>query len=117
MIRKTLLAENIDLSRIQIFPMPDLHNIQKWTEQMIHIFGDFNIFYSNNEWIRQYLLNYGKLVGDLLKFNFSQYNGTQIRNLICDGNTDVLINYLPREVFQYLKKIEGFERIKNTQIN
>lgn len=111
MIVSALKDQNIDTNTFRIFPIPDLHNISKWTTAMIEIMGNFDIFYSNSEWIRQYLSNHGKKIGALKKINFQQFNGTFIRSEIMADRTTS--NLLPPTVITILKEINGFERIKS----
>ncbi|UYP45560.1 Nicotinamide-nucleotide adenylyltransferase [Candidatus Lokiarchaeum ossiferum] len=111
MIEAALKEQDIAASYFQIYPIPDLHNISKWTTTMLEILGNFEIFYSNSEWIRQYLSNHGKKIGALKKINFQRFNGTFIRSeIMADRETAGLI---PLAVINVLKEIKGFERIKS----
>ncbi|WP_371806167.1 nicotinamide-nucleotide adenylyltransferase [Candidatus Lokiarchaeum ossiferum] len=111
MIEAALKEQNIAASSFQIYPIPDLHNISKWTTTMLEILGNFEVFYSNSEWIRQYLSNHGKKIGALKKINFQRFNGTFIRSeIMADRETAGLI---PLAVINVLKEIKGFERIKS----
>ena len=113
--RKQMIIDSLDHHGIipsiyTIYAIPDLHNITKWTESLMQIFGDFDIFYSNNEWIRQFLLNYGKKIGSLMKFDFERFNGTFIRAQIKADRA--ITDLLPISVITIMRKIQGFQRIK-----
>jgi len=85
--------------------------MKKWVAQVLDVFENFNIFYSNNDWIRQLFKKSGKLVGDKHVFDFKHYNGTNIRRMIYDNKS--IQNLVPPSVFSYLNKIEGIKRVKN----
>ena len=110
-IIQSLQSENIGPERYGVYPLPDLHNMKKWVAQVLDVFGNFNIFYSNNDWIRQLFKKSGKIVGDKHIFDFKHFNGTNIRGMICDNKT--IQDLVPISVFSYLKEIEGIKRVKN----
>ena len=109
MIDRSLHEAHIPKTRYEIFGIPDLHDMEKWTLKVLEVFGNFDVFYSNNEWTRQLFLKQGKAVAPLYQFDFERYNGTNIRKRIQKGES---INQLvPPAVETYLKEIEGFSRI------
>jgi nicotinamide-nucleotide adenylyltransferase len=110
MIRRTLNANDIPPERYQIIGVADLHDMVKWTRSLLDILDPFDIFYSNNEWTRQLLLQTGKLVAPLYKFQFDRFNGTYIRNRIVRNQP--IDDLIPGSVMQYLKEIDGFTRIR-----
>jgi nicotinamide-nucleotide adenylyltransferase len=111
MILRSLRDAGVEPARFSIFGIPDLHDMVRWTQSLIDIMGDFDVFFGNNEWTRQLLLKHGKSLGPVLKFDFDRYNGTNIRTKI-KQQTD-LENLLPPAVFTYLNEIDGFSRIRN----
>lgn len=110
-IIRSLRSVNIGSDRYEIYPLPDLHNMKKWVAKVLDVFGNFNIFYSNNDWIRQLFKKSGKMVGDKHLFDFKHFNGSNIREMICDNKT--IQDLVPISVFSYLKEIEGIKRVKN----
>lgn len=110
-ILQSLQSENVSPDRYEIYPLPDLHNMKKWVDQVLDVFGNFNIFYSNNDWIRQLFKKSGKKVGTKHMFDFKQFNGTYIRQMICDSES--IQDLVPNSVFFYLKKIDGIKRVKD----
>jgi len=110
-IIQSLRSVNVGSDRYEIYPLPDLHNMKKWVAQVLDVFENFNIFYSNNDWIRQLFKKSGKLVGDKHVFDFKHYNGTNIREMMCDNKSIQAL--VPASVFSYLEEIEGFKRVKN----
>jgi len=110
-IIQSLNSENVDPDLYDIYPIPDLHNMKKWVAQVLDVFGNFNIFYSNNDWIRQLLKKSGKKVGIKHIFDFKRFNGTYIRQMICDNES--IQNLVPTSVISYLIKIDGIKRVKD----
>lgn len=110
-IVQSLRSENVGSDRYEIYPIPDLHNMEKWVAQVLDIFGNFDIFYSNNDWIRQLFKKSGKKIGFKHIFDFKHYNGTYIRQKICDNKS--IQNLVPPSVISYLNKIEGIKRVKD----
>jgi len=51
------------------------------------------------------------LVGDKYIFDFKHFNGTNIREMICDNKP--IQGLVPISVIYYLKEIEGIKRVKN----
>ena len=110
-IIQSLNSENVDPDLYDIYPIPDLHNMKKWVAQVLDVFGNFNIFYSNNDWIRQLFKKSGKKVGIKHVFDFKRFNGTYIRQMICDNES--IQNLVPTSVISYLIKIDGIKRVKD----
>ena len=110
-IIQSLRSAKIGSDRYEICPLPDLHNMKKWVAQVLDVFGKFNIFYSNNDWIRQLFKKSGKLVGDKHVFDFKHFNGTNIRGMICDNKS--IQDLVPASVFSYLEEIDGIKRVKD----
>ena len=109
-IIQSLRSENISSDRYEIYPLPDLHNMKKWVTQVLDVFGNFNIFYSNNDWICQIIKKSGKKVGiNKHIFDFERFNGTFIRQKICENAP--IQDLVPPSVFIYLKKIDGIKRV------
>ncbi len=110
-IIRSLQSANVNPDRYEIYPLPDLHNMKRWVAQVLDVFGNFNIFYSNNDWIRQLFKKSGKMVGNKHVFDFKHFNGTYIRRMICDNKS--IQDLVPISVISYMKKIEGIKRVKN----
>ena len=107
----SLQSDNVSPDRYEIYPLPDLHNMKKWVVQVLDVFGNFNIFYTNNDWIRQLFKKSGKKVMTKHMFEFKKFNGTHIRQKICDSES--IQDLVPTSVFFYLKKIDGIKRVKD----
>jgi nicotinamide-nucleotide adenylyltransferase len=111
MIDRSLQGFHISRDRYQIFAVMDLHDMERWTLEVVRVLGEFDIFYSNNEWTRQLLKKAGKEVGELMKFDFDLYNGSAIRQLVMQNKS--IAERVPFEVNEYLIEIDAFARIRN----
>ncbi|MHA1719754.1 MAG: nicotinamide-nucleotide adenylyltransferase [Promethearchaeota archaeon] len=110
-IVRSLQEANISSNCYKIFAVPDLHNMEKWIALVLEVLGDFDIFYSNNDWIRQLFKKSGKLVGKKYLYDFKRFNGTYIRKRMCENES--INDLIPSPVISYLKKIDGIKRVKN----
>lgn len=110
MIQRALKEANVDSSRYQVYGIPDLHDMSRWTKSIEDIVGDYDLFYSNNEWTRQLVENLGKQVSPFYRFEFDRYNGTKIREKIRKGED--LSDVVSPAVVYYLEEINAKERIK-----
>jgi len=113
MIQRALTEAHIEPNRYEIFGIPDLHDMVRWTKSIGEIIGEYDLFYSNNEWTRQLVQNLGKQVSPFYKFEFDRYNGTKIREQIRLGEN--LSEVVPNSVVLYLTEINAQARIQNIQ--
>ncbi|MHA1602661.1 MAG: adenylyltransferase/cytidyltransferase family protein, partial [Promethearchaeota archaeon] len=111
MILRVLKQHKISIDRIQIYPINDLHNMEKWSNEVIRVLGDFDIFYSNSEWTRRLMQNKGKQIAPLLKFEFEKYNASHVRELIRTGQS--ISDLVPTSNISYLEQIHAKDRLKN----
>lgn len=102
----------ISQNRYEIFSLPDIFNAQKWVNHVISITGEFDIIYSNSEWVRGLFKKEGIEIGKKLEIFKKKYNGTNIRNLIADNNNRWK-RLVPKEVQVIIENVNGIERIQN----
>jgi len=113
MITRVLQNEGIPAEKFELIGIPDFHDMEKWTKETIRLLEPFDIFYSNNDWTRQLMLSAGKRIADYAKFEFSEFNGTNIRN--CIIKSESITHLVPTEVEKYLHEINGFQRIQQLE--
>ena len=102
----------ISPNRYEIFSLPDIFNAQKWVNHVISITGEFDIIYSNSEWVRELFKKEGIEIGKKLEIFKKKYNGTNIRNLISDNNNKWK-SLVPKEVQVIIENVNGIKRIQN----
>ena len=111
-INAVLEKRGISQNRYEIFSIPDIFNAQKWVDHVISITGEFNIIYSNSDWVRQLFKKQGIEIGKKLEIFKKKYNGTRIRNLIANRNKEWRL-LVPKEVQVLIENYNGIERIQN----
>ena len=111
-INTALEKRGISQNRYEIFSIPDIFNAQKWVDHVISITGEFNIIYSNSDWVRQLFKKQGIEIGNKLEIFKKKYNGTRIRNLIANRNNKWRL-LVPKEVQILIENFNGIERIQD----
>ncbi len=109
MISQSLLDNGVIPDMFHIFAIPDLHNADLWTREVIKIVGNFDIFYSNSQWTRQLFQKVGKQLGNIQKYDFMRYNGTKIRELLMQQQE--IKDLVPPAVLRIILKIPLSERL------
>jgi nicotinamide-nucleotide adenylyltransferase len=110
-ISSAFLERDIDPSRFEIFPIPDIFNANKWVDHAISIVGEFDTIFSNSDWVRQLFRIKGFNIGKKLEIFKKKYNGSNIRRLISRENRNWTV-LVPKEVVNLIKDYQGIERIK-----
>jgi len=110
-ISSAFKKRDIDPTRFEIFPIPDIFTANKWVDHVISIVGEFDTAFSNSDWVRQLFQNKGINVGEKLEIFKKKYNGSNVRRLISRGNRNWTV-LVPKEVVNLIKDYKGIERIK-----
>ena len=110
MIHNSLKDSGIDLSRCFVLGIENQFNIATWASYLQSALPHFDTVYSGNDYVSMLLADSQIKV---IKPDFlerEKYNATRIRSLILsDGNWE---NYVPKTVSEYIRKINGVNRIK-----
>ncbi len=101
----------ISKNRYKIYEIPDIFNAQKWVDHVVSIVGDFDVIYSNSDWVRQLFQNKGYLVGKKLGIFKKKYNASNVRKLISKEKKN-WTSLVPKEVANLMIKFKGIERIQ-----
>ncbi len=109
MIEKIIKKENLD--NIEILAIPDINDDAKWVGHVVSIVGSFDIAYTGNNWVKRLFERQGFTVKDVSILE--GISATDIRKRI-DKNEEWQ-ELVPIEIADYIRKIEGVNRIK--QIN
>jgi len=107
MIRKALEAKGI--TDFEISSVEDLHDDRLWTAAIKKAF-EFDVVYSQNPWTLECFEKNGVKVKRHGLYNERKYHGENIRRRISGGGG--WKELVPLEVFEYVKKIGGDERIE-----
>ena len=105
MIDLVLPANNI--SSYTIFPIPDFHDDRKWVEHIETLVPKFDMVYTGNDWTERCFKGKYKVK----RVNMVEgVSSTIIRNRIL--NNKDWQGLVPKEIADYIKKIDGVKRIK-----
>ena len=111
-INTALEKRKISKNKYEIYEIPDIFNAQKWVDHVIEITGDFDIIYSNSDWVRQLFQNKNYLVGKKLGIFKKKYNASNVRKLISKEKKN-WTNLVPKEIANLIKEFKGIERIQS----
>jgi len=110
-ISSALKKRGINPNRFEIFPIPDIFNANKWVDHVTSIVGEFDIIFSNSDWVRQLFQNNGIQVGEKIEIFKKKYNGSNVRKLIYKENKN-WTSLVPKEIVNLIEEFNGIERIK-----
>jgi nicotinamide-nucleotide adenylyltransferase len=110
-IRAALEKRAIPESKYSIYYIPDIFNASKWVDHVVSIIGDFDIIFSNSDWVRELFKNKGYNLSRKITIFKNKYNGTHIRNLINQDDKQWR-SLVPNEVIRKIEQFNGIKRIK-----
>jgi len=111
MIRKALEEAKIDLNRIWIVPVPDVHIHMVWVAAVEGYTPRFDVVYSNEPLTRRLFIEAGYEVKSIRFYKREVYSATEIRERMLKGeNWEELV---PKSVAEFIKEIGGVERLKD----
>ena len=106
-----LKKRKISPDRYKIYDIPDIFNAAKWVDHVTSIVGDFDVVFSNDDWVRELFQNKSFKVGKKITIFKKKYNATNVRNLIYEEDKTWL-NLVPKEVVNLINKYNGIDRVK-----
>ena len=109
--RKQMIVNTLKKNKIKnykIYPVPDLYNDRKWVEYMKNNLPSYEFVYSGNPWTLRCFKRFDSKVKKIKLIK--GISSTIIRDMIIKNkNWKKLV---PKEIFDYIGKINGEERIK-----
>lgn len=106
MLKKVFDNEGV---RYEIRKIPDVNDDGEWNEEIKKL-GEFDVAYSRNPWTIRCLKRIGIPVKKHKFYERYKNCGREIRERILEG--EEWKNLVPEEVYEYVKKIKGEERIR-----
>ncbi|MCS7125129.1 MAG: nicotinamide-nucleotide adenylyltransferase [Candidatus Bathyarchaeota archaeon] len=111
MIKKALEEAKVDLNRVWIVPVPDVHIHMVWVSVVEGYAPRFDVVYSNEPLTRRLFIEAGYEVKSIRFHKREVYSATEIRKRMLDGeNWEELV---PRSVAEFIKEIGGVERLRD----
>ena len=111
MIRKALEEEGIQLPRIWIIPVPDVHQHALWVSRIVGYSPKFDVVYANEPLTRRLFIEAGFNVEPMPMIKREVYLATEIRKRMLSGeNWKELV---PSSVAKFIKDIDGEVRLRD----
>ncbi len=108
MIKLALKEASVDLKNFTFIKIPDAFDDVKWIENISKLTGEFDVAYTNNEWVK-YCFQF-KNIKTHGTIYFAPYKGELIRKRISKGKP--WEDLVPKAVYDYIIKIKGDAKIK-----
>ena len=110
MIRRALEEEGIQLSRIWIIPVPDVHQHALWVSQIVGYSPKFDVAYANEPLTYRLFMEAGFRVEPMPLIKREVYFATEIRKRMLAGeNWKELV---PSSVASFIEEIDGDVRLR-----
>lgn len=111
MIRGALAEAEVDLSRVWVVPVPDVHLHMMWVSAVEGYTPHFDVVYSNEPLTRRLFVEAGYKVESVRFYERRRYCSTEIRKLMIEGKK--WEKYVPKSVATFIKKIDGVNRLRD----
>ena len=111
MIRRAVEEEGIQLSRIWIIPVPDVHQHALWVSQIVGYSPKFDVVYANEPLTHRLFVEAGFRVESTPFIKREVYSATEIRKRMLAGeNWKKLV---PNSVAKFIEDIDGVVRLRD----
>jgi nicotinamide-nucleotide adenylyltransferase len=111
MVRLALEEAGIDLSRVWIVPVPDVHLHMMWVSALEGYAPHFDVVYSNEPLTSRLFMEAEYKVRPVRFHERKIYSSTEIREkMLKDEDWE---KYVPESVAAFLKKIDGINRLRD----
>ncbi|MEM3377382.1 MAG: nicotinamide-nucleotide adenylyltransferase [Candidatus Bathyarchaeia archaeon] len=111
MIRRALQEANVDLTRIWIVPVPDVHLHMLWVSAVEGYTPRFNVVYSNEPLTRRLFMEAGYKVKTIRFFQRDLYTSTLVREKMLKGENWTTM--VPKSVAEFISEIDGVNRLRD----
>lgn len=111
MIRGALLDEKVDLCRVWLVPVPDVHLHMMWVSALEGYTPRFVAVYSNEPLTRRLFMEAGYKVKNIPFYDRKVYSSTEIRQRMVKG--EAWEKYVPKKVASFVKEIDGVNRLRD----
>jgi nicotinamide-nucleotide adenylyltransferase len=111
MIRESLLDEKVDLCRVWLVPVPDVHLHMMWVAALEGYTPRFVAIYSNEPLTRRLFTEAGYKVKNIPLYDRKVYSSTEIRQRMVKG--EAWEKYVPKKVATFIKQIDGVNRLRD----
>ncbi len=110
MVRGALEEAKVDLGRVWILPVPDVHLHMMWVSAVVGYTPKFQIVYSNEPLTRRLFTESGYKVKGIPFFERQFYSSTVVREkMLQDDSWRTLV---PKSVAEFVLEIDGVNRVR-----
>lgn len=111
MVRKALEEAKIDISRVWVVPVPDVHLHMMWVSSVEGYTPRFDVVYSNEPLTHRLFLEAGYNVKAIRSYERKLYSSTEIRKrMLEDKSWEELV---PKSVAAFIREIDGVNRLRD----
>ena len=111
MIRKAVEEGGIQLSRIWIIPVPDVHQHALWVSQIVGYSPKFDVVYANEPLTHRLFVEAGFRVEPMQFIKREVYSATEIRKRMLAGEN--WRKLVPNSVAKFIEEIDGVVRLRD----
>ena len=111
MIRCALQGAKLNLSKLWIVPVPDVHLHMLWVSAVEGYTPKFNVCFTNEPLTKRLFSEAGYPVKDIPFFDRKQYMSTVIREKMLQGDDGWKL-LVPKSVADYISEIDGVNRLR-----
>ena len=111
MVRCALVEAGVDIGKVWIVPVPDVHLHMLWVSELEGYTPKFNLVYSNEPLTRRLFMEAGYTVNDIPLFERKVYSSTLIREKMM--KEDSWTKLVPKSVAAFIKEIDGVNRLRD----
>jgi len=112
MIRVALQEANVNLSKLWIVPVPDVHLHMLWVSAVEGYTPKFKVCYTNEPLTQRLFAESGYPVKDIPFFDRKLYMSTVIREKMLQDN-ESWRELVPKSVANFITEIDGINRLKD----
>ncbi len=112
MVRQALQEAGVDIGRLWIIPVPDVHLHMLWVSAVEGYTPKFSEVFSNEPMTRRLFKEAGYSVWDIPLFDRKVYMSTLVREKMVQGDAG-WIDLVPRSVADFILEIDGVNRVKD----
>lgn len=111
MVRRALEESGVEVNRVWIVPVPDVHLHMMWVSSVEGYTPHFDIVYSNEPLTQRLFTEARYEVKHTSFFNRKEYSSTEIREkIVKDQDWQKLV---PKSVAAFIMEIDGVNRLKD----
>jgi len=111
MVRDALVGAGLDVSRVWVVPVPDVHLHMMWVSALVGYVPRFEVVFSNEPLTSRLFTEAGFEVKGIRFFDRKLLSSTEIRRRMVEGER--WEEGVPKAVAVFVKEIDGVNRLRD----